>query len=110
MAISEMPGDPYQKLWIRTAYLVEWLGRGDHFNQPSILEHQRITPPQHDRGLQVEKKRQAARAGQRYPPPVTVVEIEYNGVGRGLAPAGLGPEVRCPDPADMLPRSQPCRR
>jgi hypothetical protein len=110
MAISEMPGDPYHKLWTRTSYLGEWLGRGDHFNQPSILEHQRITPAQHDGGLQVEKKRHAARAGQRYPPPMTVVEIEYNGVGRSLAPAVLATDVRCPDHAEMLTASQPCRR
>ena len=87
MAVSEMPGDPNQMLRVVAADLRQRLRHRHDFDQPAIVEHQRVTTPQRHRMFQIEQKRESARAGHRHPPPVTIVEIEHDGIGRRLAPA-----------------------
>jgi len=89
MAVTEMPGDPHQMERIGAAYLNQRLGRGDHFDQAAILQHQRIAAAQRDGVFEVEQEFQPARARHRHPPPVPVVEIEHDGVGGGVRPAML---------------------
>ena len=42
MAVAEMPGKPRQRRQIGGARLDQRLGLGHHFDQPAIVEHQRI--------------------------------------------------------------------
>jgi hypothetical protein len=94
-----MPGDKGQMLRIVTPDLGQRLGRGDDLDQPVIVEHQRVTASQHRRVFQVEQKLKAARAPHRHPPPVTIVKIENDGIGRRLDPAMVRADLRCADHA-----------
>jgi hypothetical protein len=89
MAVAEMPGDPDQMQRIGAADLDQRLGGRDHLDQPVILQHQRVAAAQRDGILQIEQEFQPARPRHRHPPPVPVVEIEHDGIGRGLRPAML---------------------
>ena len=42
MTVTEMPGDPDQTLGILAADLCQRLGRGNHLDQPPVVEHQRV--------------------------------------------------------------------
>ena len=101
MAVAEVPGDPDQMMRIDAPDLEQRLRRRDHFDQPAIVEHQRITTAQRDRGLEVEQEFKSPRARHRHPPPVTVVEIEDDRIGRRLRPAMLGADLRSSDHADL---------
>jgi hypothetical protein len=50
MAVAEMPGQPRQRRKVRRPRLDQRLGLRDHFDQPSIVEHQRVVGAQ-TRGL-----------------------------------------------------------
>jgi len=89
MAVAEVPGDPHQMLRIVAANLGQRLGGRDHLDQPAVVEHQRVAAAQRHRVLEVEQELQPVRAGHRHPPPVAVVEIEHDGIGRRRAPAVL---------------------
>ena len=89
MTVTEMPGDPRQMLGIVTPDLDQRLGRRYHLDQPVIVEHHRVAASQHGCVLQVEQKLKPARAPHRHPPPVTIVEIEHDGIGRRFGPAIL---------------------
>jgi hypothetical protein len=101
MPVAEMPGDPDPMQWIGTPDLDQRLGRGNHLDQPAILQHQRIAAAQGDGVFEVEQKFQPAGAGHRHPPPVPVVEIEHDGVGRRLRPAMLALNLRGADHVDL---------
>ena len=81
MAVAEMPGDADQMQRIGAADLDQRLGRGDHLDQPAVLQHQRVAAAQRDGVFQIEQEFQPARARHRHPPPVPVVEIEHDGIG-----------------------------
>jgi hypothetical protein len=89
MPVAEMPGDPHQMQRIGAADFDQWLGRGDHFDQPAVLEHERIAAAQRHRVFEIEQEFKPARARHRHPPPVPVVEIEHDGVGGRFVPAML---------------------
>jgi hypothetical protein len=89
MPVAEMPGDPDQMMRVGAPDLEQRLRRRDHFDQPAIVEHQRVAAAQRDRVFEIEQKLEPARAGHRHPPPVPIVEIEHDGIGRRLAPAML---------------------
>jgi hypothetical protein len=108
MPIAEMPGDPNQMQWIGAADLDQRLGRGDHFDQPAVLEHQRIAAAQCDRVFQIEQEFQPARARHRHPPPMPVVEIEHDGIGGRPVPAMLALNSGGAD--HRFKTSRPCRR
>ena len=110
MAVAEMPGDPDQMMRIGAADLEQRLRRRDHLDQPAVVEHQRVAAAQRDRVFQIEQEFEPARAGHRHPPPVPVVEIEHDGIGRRLAPAMLAANLRRADHAASLTASRPCRR
>jgi hypothetical protein len=101
MAVAEMPGDPNQMLRIVAADLGQRLRRRHNFDQPAIVKHQRVAAPQRDRVFQIEQKLQSARARHRHPPPVTIVEIEHDGIGRRLTPAMLRANLRGADHRGM---------
>jgi hypothetical protein len=77
-----MPGDPNQMQRIGAADLDQWLGGRHHLDQPAIFQHQRITAAQRDGVFEIEQELEPARAGHRHPPPVPVVEIKHDGIGR----------------------------
>jgi hypothetical protein len=106
--VAEMPGDPDQMMRIDTAYFHQRLRCGHHFDQPAVLEHQRIAAAQRDRIFEVEQKFEPARANHRHPPPVPVVEIEHNRIGGGLQPTMLWMDVGGAD--HRLRTSLPWRR
>jgi len=89
MAVAEMPGDPDQMQGIGAADFEQRLRGRHHLDQPSVFQDQRITAAQRDRVLQIEQEFESARARHRHPPPVAVVEIEHDGIGRGVRPAIL---------------------
>jgi len=89
MAIAEMPGDPHQMLRVVAAYLDQWLRRSHDLDQSAILKHQRVPAAQYNCVFQIEQEFQPARARHRHPPPVPVVEIQDDGIGRGVRPAML---------------------
>jgi hypothetical protein len=95
MAITKMPAEPHQMLRIVTADLQKRLCRGHDLDQPAIVEHQCITAAQCDRILEIEQEFQPTRARHRHPPPVTVVEVKHDRIGRRLAPAMLRLDLRC---------------
>lgn len=97
MAVAEMPGDPNQVLRVVAADLGQRLRRRHDFDQPAIVEHQRVTAPQRDRVLQIEQKLEPARARHRHPPPVPIVEIEHDGIGGRRIPAVLPANLRGAD-------------
>jgi hypothetical protein len=89
MPVTEMPAEPHQMLRILPANFQQRLGRCHHLDQPAVVEHQRVAAAQRDRILEIEQEFQPARADHRHPPPVPVVEIEHDGIGRRLGPAML---------------------
>jgi len=82
MAVAEMPGDPDQMQRIGTPDLDQRLGGRDHLDQPSVFQHQGVATAQRDGVFQIEQEFQPARPRHRHPPPVPVVEIEHDGIGR----------------------------
>jgi hypothetical protein len=100
MAVAEMPGEANQMVRIRAPDLDQRLRRRHDLDQTSIVEHQRVAAAQRDRVFQIEQKRQAPRAGHRHPPPVTVVEVEHDGIGRRDRPAILRADLRRADHAE----------
>jgi hypothetical protein len=97
MAVAEMPGDPNQMLRIGAANLGQRLRCRDDLDQPFIVEHQRITAVQHRGSFEIQKEFKPARPRHRHPPPVAVVEIEHDCIGRRLAPAMLAADLRGAD-------------
>ncbi|KRR24770.1 hypothetical protein CQ14_05335 [Bradyrhizobium lablabi] len=81
MAVAEMPGDANQVQGIGAADLDQGLGRRHHFDQPAVLQHQRIAAAQRDRIFQIEQEFEPARTRHRHPPPVPIVKIEHDGIG-----------------------------
>ena len=110
MAISEVPGEPDHMLRMPALDLDQRLGGGHDLDQASIVEHQRIAAAKCYGIFEIEQKLQSARARHRHSPPVTVVEIEHNGIGRRLAPVMLPVNLGCADHNGRLTASRPCRR
>ena len=102
MAIAEMPGDPDQMQRIGAADFEQRFRGGHNLDQPPVFEDQRIAAAQRDGALQVEQEFEPARAGHRHPPPVPVVEIEHDGIGRGLRPAMLAQDFGRADHVGMF--------
>ena len=92
VAIAEMPGDANQMLRIAAADFQQRLRRRHDLDQPAVLEHQCIATAQRHRIFEIQQELEPARARHRHPPPVTIVEIEHDGVGRRLAPSDVGRE------------------
>ena len=108
MAVAEMPGDPDQMQGIGAPDLDQRLGRRDHLDQPAVFQHQRVTAAKRDGVFQIEQEFESARARHRHTPPVAVVEIEHDGIGRGVRPAMLALNACCPHHG--VKTSPPCRR
>src|SRR3990170_5009218 len=89
MAVAEMPGDPHQVLRIVAANLDQRLGCRYHLDQAAIVEHQRVAAAQRHGVFEIEQELKPARSGHRHPPPVPVVEIEHDGIGRRFLPVML---------------------
>ncbi|SDT40652.1 hypothetical protein SAMN05444158_5869 [Bradyrhizobium canariense] len=88
-------------MWIAAANLDQWLRSRDDFDQASIVEQQRIAAAQRNGVFEIEQEFKPARARHRHPTPVTIVEIENDGVGRRLGPAMLGVNLRRADHASL---------
>ena len=84
-----MPGDTNQMLRVGPSNFQQRLRRSDDFDQPAVLEYQRVATAQRDRVFQIEQEFKSPRARHRHPPPVTIVEIEHDGVGRRNRPVML---------------------
>jgi hypothetical protein len=97
VAVTQMPGQADQMLRVVATDLHERLRGRDDLDQPAVFEHQRVAAPQRDRGFQVEQKRKPARAGHRHSPPVTVVEVEHDRIGRRFDKAMLSSNLGSPD-------------
>ena len=89
MAVAEMPGNANEMQRIGAPDLDQGLGCRHYLDQPTVLQHQCVAAAQRDRVFQVEQELQPARPRHRHPPPVPIVEIEHDGIGRRLRPAML---------------------
>jgi hypothetical protein len=89
MAVAEMPGDPHQMERIGAADFDQRFGGCDHLDQATVFQHQRVAAAQRYGVFQIEQEFQPARARHRHPPTVPVVEIQHDGIGRGVRPAML---------------------
>jgi hypothetical protein len=103
MAIAEMPGDADEMVRIMAADLEQRLGCRDHFDQPSVLQHQRIAAAQRNGILQVEQEFETPRPRHRHAAAVPIVEIEHDRIRRRFREAVLSLNLRRPDHA-LLPR------
>ncbi|MHC2382472.1 hypothetical protein ACVIHA_006870 [Bradyrhizobium liaoningense] len=102
MAIAEMPADPDEMVRIAAADLQQRLGRRDHFDQPPVLQHQRVAAAQRDGMLQVEQEFEPPRARHHHTAAVPIVEIEHDRIRRRFREAVLSPDLRRPDHASYL--------
>jgi len=93
MAIAEVPGEPHQMLRIPALDFDQRFRGGNDLDQAAVVEHQGIAATQRDRLFQVEQEFEPAGAGHRHSPPVPVIEVEHDGIGRSLAPAVLRLDV-----------------
>ncbi len=100
MAIAKMPGEAGEIAWFGHADFRKFFGRGDHFNQPPIFEHQRIAAPQHDRFGKIEQEFESMRAGHRNAPAMPRIEIEQDGIAGPGLPGALGADEICADHGD----------
>ena len=110
MPVAEVPGDPDQMMRIAAANFEERLRCRHHLDQPVIVEHQGVAATQRDRVFEIKQELKSPRAGHRHPPPVPVVEIEHDGIGRRFAPAMLRADLGRADHARILTAFRPCRR
>ncbi len=102
MPVAEMPGDADQVMRIGALDLEQRLGRRHYLDQPAVFQHQRIAAAKCDGILQIEQEFEPARALHGHAAPVTVVEIEHDGVGRRLRPAMLPFDLGGADHAFIL--------
>jgi hypothetical protein len=89
MTIAEMPGDAHQRGGVRAPNLRKAFGRGDNFDDASVVKRQPVARTQHDRLRQVEKEGEAAHAGHGDAAPVAIVIVEDDRVS-GFAGPGAG--------------------
>jgi hypothetical protein len=97
VTVAEMPGDADQMLRIAAADFHQRLRRRDNFHQPAVLKHQCVATAQGHRIFEIQQELEPARPRHRHPPPVTIVKIEHDGVGRRLLPAMLAANLRGAD-------------
>lgn len=97
MAVAEVPGDPDQMVRVSPTYFDQRLRRRDDFDQSVVVEHQGVAAAQRDRVFQIQQELKSARTRHRHPPPVPIVEIEHDGVGRRLRPVILAEDLRGAD-------------
>jgi hypothetical protein len=107
MAVAEMPGDANEMQRVLAANFRQRLCRRYHFDQPAILEHQRIAAAQSRRILEIEQEFKTAGACHRHSAPVAIVEVENDGVRRRFAPVVM---LRDFDRANHSRTSRPWRR
>lgn len=105
-----MPADTDEMMRIAAADLEQRLGRRDHFDQPPVLQHQRIAAAERDGILQVEQELETARPRHRHAAAVPIVEIEHDRIRRRFRETVLSPNLRRPDHRHVLRASRPCRR
>ena len=110
MPVAEVPGDPDQMMRIAAANFEERLRCRHHLDQPVIVEHQGVAATQRDRVFEIKQELKSPRAGHRHPPPVPVVEIEHDGIGRRFRPAMLLADLGRADHGRTLTVFRPCRR
>lgn len=89
VAVAEMPRQPHHMQRIDAAHFQQRLRRGNHFDQPPIIECERIAATQRNRLRQIKNKREPARSGHRHPAAMPVIEIKHHRVGGGFCPLGL---------------------
>jgi len=102
MTIAEMPGDPDQMMRVASLDLEQRLRRRHHLDKPAILQHQGVPATQRNGVVEVEQEFQPARTRHRHAPPMPIVEVEHDGVGRRFLPAMLSKNFRGADHAASL--------
>ena len=85
-----MPGDAHQRGGVGSADFRKTFGRGDHFDDASILEREPVAGAQHHRLRQVEQKREAAHARHREAAPIALVIVKDDAVGGFAGPSAGG--------------------
>jgi hypothetical protein len=102
-----MPGHADQMVRIGPANFKQRLRRRDDLDQAAVFQHQRVAAAQRHRVFQVEQEFQPAGTRHRHSPPVPIVEIEHDGIGRHLAPVVLALDSGGADHAGTVPPRVP---
>ena len=86
MPVAEVPGNTHEMFLVARADLQQGFRRGQHFDEPPVLQRQRVAGAQHDGFGQVEHEFQTADAFHGDAPAVAVVEIQHDRIGCIVAP------------------------
>ena len=90
MAIADVIGDAGELARVSATRLRQLLGRGDDFDQPPVLQHQRVAAAQNHGVRQVEQEFGSARRLHRHAAAMPAFVIQHDRVGRRGAPGALG--------------------
>jgi hypothetical protein len=97
MPVAEMPGDANKMLRIVAADFQKRLCCCHNFDQPTVLQHQRVAATQRDCSFEIQQEFKPARSCHRHPSPVAIVEVEHNRIRWRLAPAMSAANLRGAD-------------
>ncbi len=84
---AEMPGQPCQRGRVGGANLHQVFCCGDHFNEATIVEFERVTTAQKHGMRQIEHELQATNTGQMNVAALPIFEIKQHAVNRRCSPA-----------------------
>ena len=87
MAVAEMVGEAHQLALVLAGNLGQRLGRGQHFDEAAVLQHQRIAAAQTDGLRQVEQEFEAVDGLQRDAAAMARLGVEHDDIG-GIAHPG----------------------
>jgi len=86
MPVAEMPGDANQMLRVVAADFQKRLCCCHNFDQPAVLQHQRVAAAQRHRIFKVQQELKPACTRHRHSPPVAIVKVEHDRIGCRLRP------------------------
>jgi len=104
MAIAEMVGEAHELAQVRAADFGQRLGLGEHFDQASVLQHQRIAAAQAGGLRQVEQEFEAADGSHRDAAAMARLCVEHDDIGGIAHPGPARLHRNCPNHTASLRR------
>ena len=90
MAVAEVPRHAHHMLHVARTDFRQRLRRGQHFNTPSIIQHQRVARAQQQCVRQIEHEGQPAHALHGNASAMPVIVVEHDSVSRLAGPVTGG--------------------